>query len=459
LKEKREWEWCADRICIRRDAENKSMDFTPILCLELGIAALIAIGILWTRIEYGLFLYALALGFPDVALPVGDTINIRIDDILMLVFLLRSILWAMPSPSQHQKSILKWEALFFIFCISSIAVESAMGNPPGAYEPAKMAGCAVILFVLPRLLQSERRLQFFVSGVMCGGIALVLQIRMHLGDTAAANVANFQELKSAATFSTWNPNTMGQAAILFVFGAGLGTLLFSKSGFSKLLWAGLAMGFAVVPALVFVRGTTLSIAGGIVTFLLLSRRWKWVLVFAAVCVCALLILHARQPDLMEDATSVNLSTGEGLSHRFDRWSMAFQAIEAQPVIGQGFGQELPSLLLIGSEGRAHDAYLAVWLELGLGGLLLFLTVIFQFVRSGLVLFRTTRFRSQGALVLALILTLCLDSIGLPTLYWEKLPTIALAVALAVVGLCERDVSELEVNDLQWNNLKSFTPRA
>ena len=321
-----------------------------------------------------------------------------------------------------------------------------------------MAGCVVILLVLPRLMQSQRRLQFFLCGLICGGIALIFQIRMHLGDSSSANIENFQQLKSAATFSTWNPNTLGQAAILFVFGAGLGAILFSKSPLSRILWASLAMGFALVPALVFVRGTTLSIAAGFVLFLILSRRWKWGLVFAAVCVCALLYLHARQPELMEDATSVNVSTGEGFSHRFDRWGMAFQGIQTQPIIGHGFGQELQYLMLIGSEGRAHDAYLAVWLELGLGGLLIFLIVIFQFVRAGFTLFRDIGSHEQGALILALIFTLCLDSIGLPTLYWEKLPTIALSLAITVVGLCERNVSELEMKEVQWNTLESATPR-
>ncbi len=278
----------------------------------------------------------------------------------------------------------------------------------------------------------------------------MIQIRMHLGESSSNNIANFQEWKSAATFSTWNPNTIGQAAILLVFGAGLGAIIFSNTLLNKILWPCLAMGFALMPALMFVRTTTLSIAAGFILFLLMSRRWKWLLVFAAVCLCAVLYLHARQPQLTEDASNVNISTGEGFSHRFDRWGMAFQAIQAQPFIGQGFGQELSYLTLIGSEGRAHDAYLAVWLELGLGGLLLLLTAIFQFVRAGFYLYGNSQFRTQGALILALILTLSLDSIGLPTLYWEKLPTIALAVAAAVeVGMCEREMPELTTKKVTW----------
>lgn len=135
---------------------------------------------------------------------------------------------------------------------------------------------------------------------------------------------------------------------------------------------------------------------------------------------------------------MNVLTGDGLSHRFDRWEMALQGIEKQPWFGQGFGQELPYLTLIGSEGRAHDAYLAVWLELGLGGLLVFVAALYQFARAGLLLWKSPRSRAPGALILALTVVLCLDSIGLPTLYWEKLPTIALSLALAVVGICERD---------------------
>lgn len=430
-------------------AARKSVmtSLTPILWIEAGAAILLAVGILWTRVEYGLFLYALALGFPDAALPLGSTINVRLDDVLILLFLARTFLWTPAPPTPWQKHILTWQGIFLAACLLSIAVESALGAPPGGYEVAKMAGCAVILLVLPRLVQSERRLRFFLTGLMCAGLAIAVQIRVHLGEGPSNGFANFQQLKSAATFGTWNPNTIGQAAILLVFGAGLGALFFAKSAANRMLWPCLAMGFALVPALVFVRGTSVSIAAAFLFFLCMARRWKWVLVFAAACLCAVLYLHLRNPRLLEDATTVNVATGEGFSHRFDRWGMAFQAIQAQPILGQGFGQELPYLTLIGSEGRAHDAYLAVWLELGLGGLLLFLGAVSQFFRAGYSLYETSQFRLQGALLLALMLALSLDSLGLPTLYWEKLPTIALSIAVAVVGLCERDRYETVADEV------------
>jgi O-antigen ligase len=421
---------------------------TPILWFELVVAVLIAVVFLWKKPEYGLFLYAFTLGFPDIAWPLGSTINIRVDDVLILVFLARTILWV-PSPaSRMQKSIFTWQTLFFLACIVSIIVETARGTSPGGYETAKMAGCAAIVLALPRLVQSERRLRFFVSGMVCAGIAVVVQIHEHLGEAATRDFANFQQLKSAATFSTWNPNTIGQAGILFVFAAALGGIVFAKTLAQRIFWPGLATIFALLPALVYVRGTSLSIAAGFIVFFCMTRRWKWVLIFAAVCLGAIFYLHVRDSQLLEDATTVNLATGQGLSHRFDRWGMALQAIRKQPVVGHGFGQELPYLTLIGSEGRAHDAYLTVWIELGLGGLLVFAAAIFQFLRAGFLLYRAPQFRSQGALILALIVALCLDSVGLSTLYWEKLPTIALSLAAVVVGLCERSDTELTMKEVR-----------
>ena len=433
-----------------RPALRKSipMYLTLTLWFEIGVAIVIGLVFLWTKPDYGLFLYALALGFPDLALPLGKTINIRVDDILILIFLARTILWVPASPSPRQKNIFIGQTLFLLACLLSIVVETARGTPPAGYEAVKMTGCAIILLALPRLVQSKRRLRFFVAGLMCAGVALAIQVQLHLGGSSSNDYANFQELKSAATFTTWNPNTIGQAAILLVFAAGLGGIVFSKTLTHRILWPCLAMGFALLPASVFVRGSSMSIALGFILFLCLARRWKWALVLTACSVLAILFLHSQDRRLVKDAANVNLTTGEGFSDRFARWDMAYRAIQTEPFLGQGFGQELTYLNLIGSEGRAHNAYLTVWLELGLGGLLLFLAAILQFVRAGWFLYADPRFQFQGALILALIFVLSLDSLGLSTLYWEKLPTIALSLALAVVGMCEKLEPAILVNPVR-----------
>jgi hypothetical protein len=65
----------------------------------------------------------------------------------------------------------------------------------------------------------------------------------------------------------------------------------------------------------------------------------------------------------------------------------------------------------------------------------------------LSLCQTPPYRARGALILGLIAVLSVDSLGLPTLYWEKLPSIALSLALAVIGMCERKEAETAVREL------------
>lgn len=414
------------------------MHLSPLVWFEIGTAVPIGVAVLWAKPEYGLFLYGVALGFPDIALPLGDAINMRLDDVLAVVFLGRTFLWT-PSPlTPGQRKMLAWQAAFLAACILSVAVETAQGSPPPSYEATKMIGCAAVFLLLPRLIQTERRLRFLVAGLICAGIALVIQIIQHLGSGWSAAFVNTQELKTAAAFATWNGNTIGQAATMLVFAVGVGAVIFRGTRLGKIIWPGLALGFALVPALMFVRGTTLSIAAAAILYLFLARHWQWALVFALVCFSVILYLHLRGPQFVQDATQLNLATGEGFSHRFERWDVAFKAVRTAPWLGQGFGQELAYLSLLGSEGRAHNAYLTVWLELGLGGLLLFAVSVFQYVRAGWALHQRPQFRLFGALILALMLALSVDSLGLPTLYWEKLPTIALSLAIVVVGICERE---------------------
>jgi len=306
------------------------------------------------------------------------------------------------------------------------------------YETIKLIGCVVILIALPRVLQSERRLRFLAVGLMCAGMALMFQISQRLGNSPANVLGSFQELKNAAAFTTWNPNTIGQASMLLVFAAGLGWIFFRRSRIISGLWFCTATTFSLIPALVFSRGASLSIASGYVFFLFLARRWKFALIFLAIGVSILGYLHSVNSELVDSATRVDVTTGEGFSHRFDRWDMAMEAIRSDPFLGHGFGQEWTYLSDIGSEGRAHNAYMTVWIELGFGGLALLLAAIYRFTSTAVSLYRDSEFQMCGALLLALSVTVCLDSIGSSTLYWEKLPTIALSIGIALIGICDRN---------------------
>ena len=414
------------------------MELSFPLTLEVGIAILLTLAVFWVKPEYALFLYGLALGFPDTAIPLGNTINLRLDDGLIVFFLFRSLLWS-PSPlTPAQRGIFKWQAFLAATCSFSALVGFARGTLPAGYETIKMIGCMAILIALPRLLQSERRLRFLTAGLMCAGVALTFQISQRLGSTSPNALGSFKELKSAVAFTTWNPNTIGQASMLLVFAAGLGWIAFPRSRTMTSVWFCFATAFSLIPALVFSRGAGISIASGYVFFLCLMRRWKFALIFLVIGSSILGYLHSVNSELVDSATRVDVTTGEGFSHRFDRWDMAMAAIRSDPLLGHGFGQEWIYLSDIGSEGRAHNAYMTVWIELGLGGLALLLAAIYQFISSAVFLYKNPEFQMCGALLLALSVAVCLDSFGSSTLYWEKLPTIALSIGIALIGICERN---------------------
>ncbi|MBV9266495.1 MAG: O-antigen ligase family protein, partial [Acidobacteriaceae bacterium] len=221
---------------------------------------------------------------------------------------------------------------------------------------------------------------------------------------------------------------------------GAGAIFFGKTRLFGVIWFSFAVIFALTPAILFARGSTLAIATGFVLFLALTRRWLLVSTIVLIGITVFVAADRVIGDVVHRATDVNVETGQGFSGRYSRWDKAIEAIRSQPITGYGFGQEWPVLSSIGSEGRAHNAYLSVWLEMGLGGLTLLCAVVAAYLRTAYLLIRRPETRDLGALMLALVVAICMDSFGLPTLYWEKLPTIALALSLALTGIGER---------LQW----------
>ena len=83
-----------------------------------AIPALLAVAALWRYPEYGLLLYGVALGFPDVVLPLG-AINLRIEDGLVAFYALRLMLLPFAPFSPGQRRILTWQLALAGVCLLS----------------------------------------------------------------------------------------------------------------------------------------------------------------------------------------------------------------------------------------------------------------------------------------------------------------------------------------------------
>ncbi len=415
------------------------------LACAAAVPALCVLVVLWRHPEYGLLLYGAALGFPDLALA-STAINVRIEDALTAFYALRLLLLPFVPLSPGQRSILKWQLALASACLVSALTAIVRGyDHYYLYSLTKMIGCVVAIVVLPTIVDSPRRLRFLTAGLMVGGVALVVQMGLRLMDAAPGTIVTFQDLKYSATPTSWNPNTLGQAATLLAFGAATGAAAGTGRRLARRAYFALGHLFAAIPVAIFSRGAVLGVCAGYVVFATLSKRLRMLAVVGALAAAAGSYYVATLPPGIAAATRVDASTGEGLSGRFERWTFALSAIAERPLFGHGFGQELRVFEGGFGYALAHNSFLSAWIELGAAGPLLLAGLLLSYVRSARAIIARGVAPDHGAAVLALIVALVVQGLGNSSLYWDKQPAIALALALAVIGIAER--APLAVRDV------------
>ena len=123
--------------------------------------------------------------------------------------------------------------------------------------------------------------------------------------------------------------------------------------------------------------------------------------------------------------------------RFDLWKLAFTAIQQHPLLGVGVGNFrylvptlqllIPSLsLTFYGNPVVHNAYLSVWVELGIAGLTIFLTILglsfYSYAKVFLVKRKDSAAKGWDILYggLALGFVLCLFSASTLNLERDKL---------------------------------------
>src|SRR5262245_14595007 len=305
-----------------------------------AIPGLLVLAGLWRYPEYGLLLYGVALGFPDLALP-SAAINLRIEDGLIALYALRLMLVPFVPLSQGQRSILRWQLAFAGACLLSALTAIVRGyDHYYLYVVTKLIGCVVAIVVLPTIVDSPRRLRFLAGGLMVGGVALLLQMGLRLIDAAPGSIVTFQDLKYSATPASWNPNTLGQAATLLTFGAAVGAATGSGRRAVNRIYFVLGNLFAAIPVAIFSRGAVLGVCAGYALFTIVTGRLKVLAVVITLAAAAGTYYVATLPPRIAEATQIDISTGEGLSGRYERWTFARSLIGERPMLGYGFGQEL-----------------------------------------------------------------------------------------------------------------------
>jgi O-antigen ligase len=168
----------------------------------------------------------------------------------------------------------------------------------------------------------------------------------------------------------------------------------SSRGWAKLLWYGGALASVVVLLLTVSRGAYVAVVVGYGCGLWLCRRYlptsrvvAWVLIGISSLVVAVGVGAAVMPDFMQTLSSrllnqsMAVSVATASSGRTSLWLASLHVMMQHPVTFlTGYGWRTHQLMF---SLVTHNYYLDQWFSLGLVGLLAFLTILYQTVRTAL----------------------------------------------------------------------------
>jgi putative inorganic carbon (HCO3(-)) transporter len=193
-----------------------------------------------------------------------------------------------------------------------------------------------------------------------------------------------------------------------------------KTGFRSLRLLGALSFVVIISGGLILTQSRAALAGVAVGLgLMLALKWGrgWWLLTLPVLVLLLAGLVVANPHLLNLVLSSETLAG-GLDQRLEVWSRAINAIERFPLSGVGLGTAkliMPALtpwFLASSPDpaalipHAHNLFLQIGLDLGLPGLIAFLTLLISLVRLVFARWRNTRNSAFGWLVSGGLGSLC-----------------------------------------------------
>jgi putative inorganic carbon (hco3(-)) transporter len=244
---------------------------------------------------------------------------------------------------------------------------------------------AIFLLLIPNLINTRKRLNQMMGVIALDGLALLLTSLWILATDGYSPGARFTIFKV-------NENIVGVAAMITLSG-----VLWQASHKRKhiILWNILAciyLLFAIgITALSGSRGSTISLVVTLAAFFLWRFTCRWAVIALVFLLIAVLIYPAMFTTMVERFL---LTQGDTLLNgREFTWQASWQVIQSSPLVGTGIGGSrfaiLPYLAHIFSDllsgAAVHNPILTLWVETGLIGLLLYLSIpgaaVGSFVRS------------------------------------------------------------------------------
>ena len=376
--------------------------------------------------------------FPDIVFSMMGT-RMRLDDMFAFFILFLSLInrTSIKKYSKFYSQVVFWYVTFAIFCFSSFLVVFLYGLDPEMRTLLRMIGCMVIFLGLTRVLRDQKVYRAFVWGSLLGFIAIMIQV-VFKWKTFVVPMLNtydtYWHIKKAVSFETWNPNSIGNYALMFAFIFGI-SKFGVKSLYAKIFTIGAILA-SLLPIFIFARAATLSIFLAWSLIVLLLKKNRWISVLALLII--LFVLFSFMSDhalLFNKAVDVNILTGKGIGLRLNYWITAGQLFLEHPFIGHGFGLERILYYRIWNGGMSHNAFFSVLIECGLFGFILFmgpLCIILKKCLRDLLL----NYDFKKVICFSFFIGMLFLSLSQSELYWYKSSFLMLAVI--VISLDKKD---------------------
>ena len=192
-------------------------------------------------------------------------------------------------------------------------------------------------------------------------------------------------LRVYSTFE--NPNVYGEYLLLTVF-VSAALALISKKLIGKIYYSGVTVVLLINLALTYSRGCYLAVLFGMFVFICFCAR-KLLILAAAGVIASPLVLPSS---IIQRFTSITNLSDSSTSYRINIWRGTLDMLKDFWALGTGLGSEAynkiyPRYALAAvTAPHAHCLFLQIAAEMGIGGLLIFLCVVFCFFNENVTAF-------------------------------------------------------------------------
>lgn len=283
-----------------------------------------------------------------------------------------------------------------------------------SYTPLKSTEIAVLecaflfsYYLVLWLLDGEKHLSFavflFLLGAFGAGLIGLYQYLSGDVNTTWTDTSLFEELQLRVYSTFENPNVYGEYLLLTLPCAAVMCYV-AKKPLLKLFYGGTALLLLINLALTYSRGCYLALI--FICFLVVCWGMRQLLIFVPFALAAM-------PFVMPDSiiarfSSITNFSDTSTSYRLNIWFGTMNMLENFIFLGIGLGQEAFTTLYPRYQlnqifaPHAHNLFLQVTTEMGLGGLILLLAVLLSFFVVGYTAHRKVKGSAASWFILVMM---------------------------------------------------------